>query len=112
MKLQVLEEREPSRTTVREAAYATIVAAQSVLRDEAHLFELLDGLDASKKNLLTYYFDKYGARGSTDGVKSFDTATSVGTSGHELGAEDEKVVKELLRLDAKISTPVKTRALE
>lgn len=102
--LQVLDEREPSRTTVREAAYATIVAAQAVLRDEAHLFELLDGLDASKKNLLTYYFDKYGARGSMDGVK----IPSAAIPGHEPGMEDEKVVKELLRLDMKISTPVKT----
>lgn len=47
---------------IREAAYATIIAAQFVLRDETHLFALLDGLDDNKKNLLTYYFDKHGAR--------------------------------------------------
>lgn len=92
------------RTTVREAAYATIVAAQAVLRDEIRLFSLLDGLGTSKKNLLTYYFDKHGARGAVEGVKISGTAAP----GHELGEEDEKVVKELIRLDAKISTPVKT----
>lgn len=101
---KVLDERDPSRTTVREAAYATIVAAQAVLRNETHLFELLDGLDASKKNLLTYYFDKHGARGTVEGVKISGTAIP----GHEPGPEDEKVVKELIRLDAKISTPIKT----
>jgi CLIP-associating protein 1/2 len=47
---------------IREAAYATIIAAQLVLRDETHLFALLDGLDDNKKNLLTYYFDKHDAR--------------------------------------------------
>lgn len=45
-----------------------------MLHDEAHLFALLDGLDDNKKNLLTYYFEKHGAReldffsGSTDTV--------------------------------------------
>lgn len=100
----MLDERDPSRTTVREAAYATIVAAQAVLRDEIRLFSLLDGLETSKKNLLTYYFDKHGARGAVDGVGM----TAPTTPGHQLGEEDEKVVKELIRLDAKISTPVKS----
>lgn len=102
--LQVLDERDPARTTVREAAYAMIVAAQSVLRDETHLFELLDGLEVSKKNLLTYYFDKHGARGAVEGVK---VSAPPATPGQEV-AEDEKVVKELIRLDVKISTPVKS----
>ncbi|KDQ10011.1 hypothetical protein BOTBODRAFT_36634 [Botryobasidium botryosum FD-172 SS1] len=91
-----LDEKDKSRTTVREAAYASIVAAQAVLRDEAQLFALLDGLEHSKKNLLTYYFDKHGARGVVEGVGA------VSASG------DEKVVKELQRLDVKISTPVKS----
>jgi len=91
-----LDEKDKSRTTVREAAYASIVAAQAVLRDEAQLFTLLDGLEHSKKNLLTYYFDKHGARGVVEGVGA------VSESG------DEKVVKELQRLDVKISTPVKS----
>jgi len=43
-----------------------------------------------------------------DGAKT----PSATTSCEEPGAEDDKVVKELLRLDAKISTPVKTRDLE
>ncbi|KAI6034288.1 clasp N terminal-domain-containing protein [Pisolithus microcarpus] len=54
---------EVSTLVVREAAYAAIIAAQMVLRDEGHLFALLDGLDDNKKNLLTYYFEKHGARG-------------------------------------------------
>ncbi|KAH7903218.1 hypothetical protein BJ138DRAFT_1107851 [Hygrophoropsis aurantiaca] len=51
-----------STLVIREAAYAAIIAAQLVLRDETHLFMLLEGLDDNKKNLLTYYFDKHGAR--------------------------------------------------
>ncbi|KAF9519176.1 hypothetical protein BS47DRAFT_1388314 [Hydnum rufescens UP504] len=92
----VLDERDPSRTTIREAAYASIVAAQAILRDETRLFKLLDGLELSKKNLLTYYFDKHAARGVVEEV----------WNGWKWEAE-EKVVKELLRLDTKISTPVK-----
>jgi len=45
-----------------------IIAAQLVLRDETHLFMLLDGLATEKKNLLTYFFDKHGARGAIGGV--------------------------------------------
>lgn len=93
---QVLDEKDPSRTTVRESAYASIVAANAILRDERRLFSLLDGLEESKKNLLTYYFDKHGARGAVEGVDKSRGAVN-----------DEKVVKELLRLDVKISTPVK-----
>ena len=100
----MLDERDPSRTTVREASYATIVAAQSVLRDETQLFQLLDGLEVSKKNLLTYYFDKHGARGAVEGVGGSQSSV---TETNMAGDEDEKVVKELLRLDLKISTPIK-----
>ena len=56
---------------VREAAAAAIIAAQLVLRDEAHLFALLDGLPDDKKNLLTYLFDKHGCR---------DTSEALGTT--------------------------------
>jgi CLIP-associating protein 1/2 len=84
---------------VREAAYASIVAAQAILRDERHLFALLDGLEHSKKNLLTYYFDKHGARGVVEGVGSSESI-------RDAGGED-RVVKELNRLDVKLSTPVK-----
>jgi CLIP-associating protein 1/2 len=48
---------------VRESAAASIIASQLVLRDETHLFALLDGLADEKKNLLTYLFDKHGVRG-------------------------------------------------
>ncbi|KAF8312831.1 ARM repeat-containing protein [Clavulina sp. PMI_390] len=101
----VLDERDPTRTTVREAAYATIIAAQAVLRDEIKLFSLLENLDTSKRNLLTYYFDKHGARGVVDGVKIAGAAEPR----MEVGEEDGKVVKELVRMDGKISTPVKPR---
>lgn len=50
---------------IRESAAASIIAAQLVLRDETHLFALLDGLADDKKNLLTYLFDKHGTRGQT-----------------------------------------------
>ena len=46
---------------MREAATAATIAAQMVLRDETHLFTLLDGLPDEKKNLLTYMFDKHEA---------------------------------------------------
>ncbi len=97
--IKVLDSRDPFSTTVRESAYGTIVAAQSVLRNEAKLFSLLDGIEASKKNLLTYYFDKHGVRGPIEGVFASQSAKE--------GEIDEKVVKELLRLDNKTSTPVK-----
>lgn len=48
---------------MRESAAAVLISAQLVLRDETHLFALLDGLADEKKNLLTYLFDKHGARG-------------------------------------------------
>ncbi|KAG6911650.1 hypothetical protein DXG01_007900 [Tephrocybe rancida] len=77
---------------VRESAAAAIIAAQLVLRDETHLFALLDGLADDKKNLLTYLFDKHGARGLT-------AATS--SSGMD------KLQKEISRLDTRTSTPLK-----
>jgi CLIP-associating protein 1/2 len=60
------------------------------LRDETHLFALLDGLADEKKNLLTYLFDKHGARG---------VAASTGPSGVD------KLEKEMRRLDTRTSTP-------
>ncbi|ESK97479.1 heat repeat containing protein [Moniliophthora roreri MCA 2997] len=76
---------EPTSLVVREAAAAAIISAQVVLQDETHLFTLLDGLADEKKNLLTYLFDKHGARGSGSGM--------------------EKLQKELRRLDTRTSTP-------
>lgn len=74
---------------VREAAAAAIIAAQVVLRDDAHLFALLDGLADDKKNLLTYLFDKHGVRG-VDGSGSVD-----------------RLEREMRRLDGRTGTPVR-----
>lgn len=81
-----------SSLVVREAAAASIIAAQLVLQDEAHLFALLDGLPEDKKNLLTYLFDKHGCRGS------------VGESGQD---GKEKLEREMRRLDGRTSTPLR-----
>ncbi|KAK0206302.1 clasp N terminal-domain-containing protein [Desarmillaria ectypa] len=75
---------------VRESAAAVIIAAQLVLRDETHLFVLLDGLADEKKNLLTYLFDKHGVRGLPN---------SNGTSGIN------RLEKEMRRLDTRTSMP-------
>ncbi|KZT72610.1 hypothetical protein DAEQUDRAFT_722772 [Daedalea quercina L-15889] len=79
-----------SSLMVREAAAAAIIAAQLVLRDEAHLFALLDGLPDDKKNLLTYLFDKHGCR---------DTSEMLGPS------RTEKLEREMRRLDNRTNTP-------
>ncbi|GLB33596.1 putative CLASP N terminal [Lyophyllum shimeji] len=84
-----------SSLIVRESAAASIIAAQLVLRDETHLFALLDGLADEKKNLLTYLFDKHGARGSTAANSS---------SGMD------KLEKEIRRLDTRTSTPSRPTA--
>ncbi|KAG7448982.1 uncharacterized protein BT62DRAFT_963764 [Guyanagaster necrorhizus] len=73
---------------VRESAAAVIIAAQLVLRDETHLFVLLDGLADEKKNLLTYLFDKHGVRGLPNSNK---------TSGIN------RLEKEMRRLDTRTS---------
>ncbi|KAJ6629190.1 clasp N terminal-domain-containing protein [Mycena sp. CBHHK59/15] len=75
-----------SSLVIRESAAAAIIAAQLALRDETHLFALLDGLADEKKNLLTYLFDKHGARGLT---------ASSGPSGLD------KLEKEMRRLDTR-----------
>ncbi|KAI9001213.1 clasp N terminal-domain-containing protein [Trametes punicea] len=75
---------------VREAATAATIAAQMVLRDETHLFTLLDGLPDEKKNLLAYMFDKHGTRGPAD------------TSGP---SAMEKLEREMRRIDGRLSTP-------
>ncbi|EJD01068.1 uncharacterized protein FOMMEDRAFT_29840 [Fomitiporia mediterranea MF3/22] len=72
---------------VRESAATCIIASQLVLRDETHLFTLLDGLPDEKKNLLTYLFDKHGARGNKE---------ASGT---------ERLEKEMRRLDGRTNTP-------
>ncbi|KAK7695678.1 hypothetical protein QCA50_000314 [Cerrena zonata] len=81
-----------SSILVREAAAASIIAAQLVLQDEAHIFTLLDGLPEDKKNLLAYLFDKHGARG----------VVAAGPSGIE------RLEKEIRRLDSRTSTPSRT----
>ncbi|OSC99183.1 hypothetical protein PYCCODRAFT_1480052 [Trametes coccinea BRFM310] len=75
---------------VREAATAATIAAQMVLRDETHLFTLLDGLPDEKKNLLAYMFDKHGTRGP---------ASATGPSAME------KLEREMRRIDGRLSTP-------
>lgn len=84
-----------SALVVREAAYAAIISAQLILRDEVHLFVLLDGLDDNKKNLLTYYFEKHGAR-----EQDFSNAprSSIGMS---------KLAGQMGRLDKVMNTPQK-----
>ncbi|KAF9485369.1 hypothetical protein BDN70DRAFT_871407 [Pholiota conissans] len=82
-----------SSLIVRESAAAAIIAAQLVLRDETHLFTLLDGLADEKKNLLTYLFDKHGARG---------VAIGDGSNGIV------KLEKEIRRLDTRTSTPMRS----
>ncbi|KAG6812660.1 hypothetical protein H0H92_001610 [Tricholoma furcatifolium] len=79
-----------SSLIVRESAAAAIIAAQLVLRDETHLFMLLDGLADEKKNLLTYLFDKHGVRGLTAATSSSGV---------------ERLQKEISRLDTRTSTP-------
>ncbi|KII95772.1 hypothetical protein PLICRDRAFT_48721 [Plicaturopsis crispa FD-325 SS-3] len=79
-----------SSLVVRESAAASIIAAQLVLRDETHLFTLLDGLADEKKNLLTYLFDKHGARGLSAAPGPSDM---------------DKLEKEMRRLDTRTSTP-------
>ncbi|KAF9534422.1 clasp N terminal-domain-containing protein [Crepidotus variabilis] len=81
-----------SSLIVRESAASAIIAAQLVLQDETHLFALLDGLADEKKNLLTYLFDKHGARNVT---------ISNGSNGME------KLEKEMRRLDNRTSTPLR-----
>ncbi|KIJ70299.1 hypothetical protein HYDPIDRAFT_78420 [Hydnomerulius pinastri MD-312] len=86
-----------STLVIREAAYAAIIASQLVLRDETHLFALLDGLDDNKKNLLTYYFEKHGAR-------ELDfSAGSAGTAGMT------KLEGQMGRLDKMMNTPQRGR---
>ncbi|TFK27085.1 hypothetical protein FA15DRAFT_666821 [Coprinopsis marcescibilis] len=81
-----------SSLIVRESAASCIIAAQLVLRDETHLFALLDGLADDKKNLLTYLFDKHGARD-----------LDAGANGQPAGLA--KFEKEIRRLDTRTSTP-------
>lgn len=80
-----------SSLIVRESAAAAIIAAQLVLRDETHLFALLDGLADEKKNLLTYLFDKHG-------VRSLPVDDPNGV---------EKLEREMRRLDTRTSTPLR-----
>lgn len=85
-----------SESVVRQAATAAITAAQVILRDETHLFALLGPLPDDKKNLLTYFFEKNNARGS------------VGKQAENDGMD--KLFKEMVRLDQRISTPPRLRS--
>ncbi|THH14964.1 hypothetical protein EW146_g5443 [Bondarzewia mesenterica] len=85
-----------SSLVVRESAAAVIIAAQLILRDETHLFALLDGLPDEKKNLLTYLFDKHGARGAS------------GAGGSPAGVD--RLEREMRRLDGRTSTPPRSLA--
>ena len=90
--LQALNDK--ASLIVRESAAAAIISAQLVLRDETHLFTLLDGLADDKKNLLTYLFDKHGARGMSP-TAALQSSPGVG-----------KLEKEIRRLDTRMSTPL------
>ena len=87
---------------IRESAAAVIITAQLVLRDEAQLFSLLDGLPDDKKNLLTYLFERHDARN----VSTFVGDTTIGGN-NDKGFE--KLSKELSRLDRRMSTPPRGR---
>lgn len=87
MSIKALNDR--ASLVVRESAAAVIIAAQVVLRDETHLFRLLDGLADEKKNLLTYLFDKHGARGAS--------------SAKRLPGGVNRLEKEMRRLDTRTS---------
>ncbi|KAL4241509.1 CLASP family protein [Abortiporus biennis] len=78
-----------SSIVVREAAAASIIAAQLVIQDETHIFALLDGLPDDKKNLLAYLFDKHSSKDS-------------GPPGQ---SAVDKLEKEIRRLDNRTSTP-------
>lgn len=84
---------DPESLVIREAAASVIIAAQLVLRDETHLFTLLDGLPDDKKNLLTYLFDKHGTR---------DFSATNGVSGVK------RLTKEMNRLDIRSNNVPKT----
>jgi CLIP-associating protein 1/2 len=58
---------------------------------------MLASLSDEKKNLLTYLFDKHGARGAVEGV----------TSGKNSQDGLERLEKEMRRLDSRTSTPLR-----
>ncbi len=82
---------------VRESAATAIIASQLVLGDETHLFTLLDGLADQKKNLLTYLFDKHGARSQNITKKPLAGKT---------------LEKEMLRLDGRTNTPPRINVVQ
>ncbi|EIW82237.1 hypothetical protein CONPUDRAFT_143692 [Coniophora puteana RWD-64-598 SS2] len=94
LKTTLLSALNESAPVVREAASTAIIAAQMVLRDETHLFALLDGLSEYQKNLLTYYFEKHGAR-------------AVDVNANAAGMT--KLEGQMGRLDKLMNTPHKTR---
>ena len=75
-----------------------------MLRDEAQLFSLLDGLPDDKKNLLTYLFERHDARNAPPPTFAGDT-----TIGGDKNKGFEKLSKELSRLDRRMSVPTRGR---
>lgn len=90
-----------------------LISAQVVLRDETHLFALLDGLADEKKNLLTYLFDKHGARGQDEKgsnghlpYNGHGHGNGNGTLGSTaLAGGVDRLEREMRRLDGRTSTP-------
>jgi CLIP-associating protein 1/2 len=109
--LQALNDK--THLIVRECAVEAIVAAQMVLRDQTHLFTLLDGLTDDKKDFLTYMFAKHQVSDQTDpaNVSTGIPRAGSSTAGTYTGQWDnnhpgmEKLVKEMKRLDSRTSTP-------
>lgn len=97
LQLTLSQSLNDTQLLVRESAAAAIIAAQLVLRDETYLFTMLASLSDEKKNLLTYLFDKHGARGTVEGVSK--------DSGSQGGLD--RLEKEMKRLDSKTSTPIR-----
>jgi len=100
----ILALTDTSSLLVRESAAAVIITAQLVLRDEAQLFLLLDGLPDDKKNLLTYLFERHDARNISPSTSQGDT-----TVGGNKDKGFEKLSKELSRLDRRMSAPTRGR---
>lgn len=59
---------------------------------------MLASLSEEKKNLLTYLFDKHGARGAVEGVNAGNTTAQGGL---------ERLDREMRRLDSRTSTPLR-----
>lgn len=110
--MEIISQQALNDTTslvVRESAAAVLISAQVVLRDETHLFALLDGLADEKKNLLTYLFDKHGARGQDENGSNGHSPYNGHGHGNGNGAASaggvDRLEREMRRLDGRTSTP-------